>query len=67
MARQANTIHKTEAQIGKPELTLLTASDGRDPRLVALVRLLARRAARGLYEQQLKDHRPAAPLNTVEA
>ncbi|WP_108130886.1 hypothetical protein [Gemmobacter caeni] len=61
MARQPNTIHKAEAQIGKPELTLMTALDGRDPRLVALVRLLARRAARGLYEQQLKDHRPTPP------
>jgi len=58
MARQPNTIRKAEAQIGKPELTLAPASDGRDPRLVALVRLLARRAAHGLYEQQLKDRRP---------
>ena len=58
MTRQPNITCKAEAQIGKPELTLTTASDGRDPRLVALVRLLARRAAQGLYEQQLKDHRP---------
>lgn len=58
MARQPSTIHKADAQSGKPELTLLPASDGRDPRLVALVRLLGRRAAQGLYEQQLKDRRP---------
>lgn len=55
MARQPDITRKAEAQYGKPELSLATAGDGPDPRLLALVRVLARRAARGLYEQQLKD------------
>lgn len=56
MAQQPDIDNKAEAGFGKPELTLSAAAGGPDPRLVALVRVLARRAARGLYEQQLKDH-----------
>ena len=57
MARQPDIGHETEAEFGKPELKLTTSGDGPDPRLVALVRVLARRTARSLYEQQLRDHR----------
>jgi len=57
MARQSDIEHETEAEFGKPELTLAASGDGPDPRMLSLVRLLARRAARGLYEQQMKDRR----------
>ncbi|MFN8680276.1 hypothetical protein ACDP63_03890 [Paracoccus sp. P2] len=56
MAQQPDIDSRAEAEFGKPELTLAASRDGPDPRLLALVRVLARRAARGLYEQQLKDH-----------
>ena len=56
MARQPDIGRKTEAEFGKSELTLAASDDGPDPRMLALVRLLARRAARGVYEQQLQDH-----------
>jgi len=57
MAQQPDINSKAEAEFGKPELTLSTSGDGPDPRVVALVRVLARRTARSLYEQQLKDYR----------
>lgn len=41
----------------EPELTLVSRGDGPDPRLVELVRLLARRAARETYEEQMKGRR----------
>jgi len=56
MARQPDIGRETEAEFGKPELTLAASGDGPDPRMLALVRLLARRAARGLYDRQQKDH-----------
>lgn len=56
MAKKPDISRKTDAKLGKPELSLSVAADGPDPRLVSLVRLLARRAARGLYEQQVRDH-----------
>ncbi len=37
------------------ELTLARQGDGPDPRLIELVRLLARRAARTYYEEQLRN------------
>lgn len=57
MARQPDIGRETEAEFGKPELTLATVDDGPDPRMLALVRLLARWAAGCLYEQQMKDRR----------
>lgn len=57
MAQQPDINSRAEAEFGEPELTLAAVGDSPDPRMLALVRLLARRAARGLYEQQLKDHR----------
>ncbi|WP_256436378.1 MULTISPECIES: hypothetical protein [Agrobacterium] len=38
-------------------MTLLRRGDGADPRLVELVRLLARRAAREAFEEQTKERR----------
>lgn len=47
------------ARFSEPELTLAPASDNApDPRLVELVRLLARRAAQEWYEQIAEEHRP---------
>ncbi|RJE87097.1 hypothetical protein [Paracoccus onubensis] len=61
MAQQPDISGKTEAKLGKPELSLSAASGtGPDPRLVSLARLLARRAARGLYEQQKDRSAPRA-------
>jgi hypothetical protein len=41
----------------EPELTLTHRGEGPDPRLVELVRLLARRAARAVYKEQMKERR----------
>ncbi len=41
----------------EPELTLTHRGEGPDPRLVELVRLLARRAARDIYEEQMRRRR----------
>lgn len=41
----------------EPELALVRSGDGPDPRLVEMVRLLARRAAREVYEEQREERR----------
>lgn len=41
----------------EPELKLVRRGNGPDPRLVEVVRLLARRAARQVYEEQRKERR----------
>jgi hypothetical protein len=41
----------------EPELTLVRHGESSDPRLIELVRLLARRAARKVYEEQMKGRR----------
>ena len=41
----------------EPELTLVCRGDSPDPRLVEMVRLLARRAAREVYEDQQEERR----------
>ncbi|WP_395665884.1 hypothetical protein [Methylocella sp.] len=38
-----------------PELSLVRRGDGPDPRLSELARLLARRAAREVFEEQMKE------------
>ena len=43
---------RSALRLNEPELTLLRRGDGPDPRLVELVRLLARRAAREAFEEQ---------------
>ncbi|MFC0499908.1 hypothetical protein [Asaia krungthepensis] len=49
---------KSALRLVEPELTLARRGDGPDPRMVELVRLLARRAAREVYEEQIKERRP---------
>jgi hypothetical protein len=44
-------------RIVETELTLAHCGDGPDPRLVELVRLLARRAARDWYKHLAEEHR----------
>lgn len=46
---------RSTLRLNEPELTLLRRGDGPDPRLVELVRLLARRAAREAFEEQAKE------------
>ncbi|WP_152027232.1 hypothetical protein [Brucella pituitosa] len=41
----------------KPELTLEPHGNGQDPRLVEMVRLLARRAAREVFEEETNGRR----------
>lgn len=41
----------------EPNLTPVRDGDGPDPRLVELARLLARRAARDIYEEQMRKRR----------
>lgn len=55
MQRSARQQNGTVARLKEPELTLAPlAGDGPDPRLVELVRLLARRAARQWYEEMIE-------------
>ncbi|KAB2756310.1 hypothetical protein F9K97_21350 [Brucella anthropi] len=46
---------RSALRLNEPELTLLRRGDGPDPRLVELVRLLARRAAREAFEEQTRE------------
>ncbi|MEW6256316.1 MAG: hypothetical protein AB1592_10185 [Pseudomonadota bacterium] len=48
---------KSALRLVEPELTLARRGDGPDPRMVELARLLARRAAREFYEEQMKERR----------
>lgn len=52
MRRDTKTKRK---EFGQPELTLPRVGTGPDPRLVDMVRLLARRAATELYEQEQRQ------------
>ncbi|MCL7999495.1 hypothetical protein M8994_14700 [Brucella sp. 21LCYQ03] len=52
MARDTKTRRKEQKEFGQPELTLLRVGTGPDPRLIEMARLLARRAATELYEQE---------------
>ena len=46
---------RSALRLNEPELTLLRRGDGPDPRLVEVVRLLARRAAREAFEEQTRE------------
>lgn len=46
---------RSALRLVEPELTLVRRGDGPDPRLVELARLLARRAAREVFEEQKKE------------
>ena len=48
---------RSPLRLVEPELTLVRRGDGSDPRLVELARLLARRAAREVFEAQMKERR----------
>jgi len=48
---------RSSLRLVEPELTLVRRGDGPDPRLVELARLLARRAAREVFEEQMKGRR----------
>lgn len=48
---------RSALRLDEPELTLLRRGDGPDPRLVELARLLARRAAQEVFEEQIKERR----------
>lgn len=48
-------------QLDQPELTLVRQGEEADPRLVELIRLLARRAAREVYRKQMKERRLRRP------
>ncbi len=43
-------------RLGAPELTLAPRDAGPDPRLVALVRALARQAAREIHAELMREH-----------
>jgi len=47
----------TVAPVTEPEPKAMPGLDGPDPRLVELVRLLARRAARQWYEKMMEERR----------
>jgi hypothetical protein len=49
--RTVNQRMKSTSRHNEPELSLSSSGDGPDPRLVELVRLLARRAAQQWFEE----------------
>lgn len=51
----------TALRLFKPELTLQRQDADMDSRLVDLVQLLARRAARQMFEQQMRERRRLRP------
>ncbi len=48
---------RSALRLVEPELTLVRRGDGPDPRLVELARLLARRAAREVFAEQMRERR----------
>ena len=54
MKRGNQQIRKSLHRQEEPDMILACGCDGVDPRLVDLVRLLARRAAREVYDEQIK-------------
>ena len=48
---------RSALRLVEPELTLVRNADSPDPRLVEMVRLLARRAAREVYGDQQEERR----------
>lgn len=48
---------RSPLRLVEPELTLARRGDGPDPRLVELARLLARRAAREVFEAEMRERR----------
>jgi hypothetical protein len=54
MKRGNQQIRKNLHRQEGPDMILARGGDGVDPRLLELVRLLARRAAREFYDEQIK-------------
>jgi hypothetical protein len=50
-------LRKTALRLFKPSQPLVRRNENVDPRLVELVRLLARRAARKVFEEEMKGRR----------
>ncbi|WP_237353513.1 hypothetical protein [Xanthobacter sp. YC-JY1] len=46
---------RSALRLVEPELSLVRRGDGPDPRLSELARLLARRAAREVFEEQMRE------------
>jgi hypothetical protein len=55
MEQRSQRAEKRAVSLTEPESTLARRNKDHDPRLVALVRLLARRAAREWYEERMKE------------
>lgn len=55
MDKRPSEARRDLSRLGEPELTLVKRGEGSDPRLVELVRLLARRAALELYETEMRE------------
>ena len=56
-----NQLRKTARRFVKPDLQLRRLDENADLRLVELVRLLARRAARQVFEEQMKGRPTPRP------
>jgi hypothetical protein len=56
-----NQLRKTARRLFKPDLQLRRLDENADLRLVELVRLLARRAARQVFEEQMKGRPTPRP------
>ncbi len=59
MPRATKSKRKEKKEFGQPELTFTCLGTGPDPRFVDMVRLLARRAAAELYEQEQRQGQTA--------
>ena len=55
MEHRGQQTAKKDLPLAEPELTLAWCGKDLDPRMVELVRLLARRAAREWYDKQIKE------------
>lgn len=55
MGQASRSVEKILTPVPEPELTLRRHNQGVDRHLVDLVRLLARRAARGSFEAQIEE------------
>lgn len=57
MKHGSHSEQRSMLRLVEPNPTPVRDGDGPDPRLVELVRLLARRAARDIYEEQMRRRR----------
>lgn len=52
------TVDQGNREVDHPAIGFERRGDGPDPRMVELARLLARRAGREVYEEQMRERRP---------